>query len=74
MSVHMLTRWERYLLARKQWKARQEQRLRARAEGRDTASFIGWEKWEQHVMAVETLESIDAFLSQGEPKDPPLDR
>ncbi len=52
------------MLARKQWKVRQEHRLEARGEGRGTASFVGWERWEQHVLAVETLESIDAFLSQ----------
>jgi len=64
MPVHMLTRHERYMLARKQWKARQEHREKQRAEGIFLASFMGFEKWEQHVLAVETLESIDAFLSQ----------
>lgn len=64
MQVHWLTRHERYVLARKQWKARQEHRARQRTEGTFIAGFVGWETWAQHVLAVETLESIDMFLSQ----------
>jgi len=64
MSVHWLTRHERSMLARRQWKARQEDRQRQRAEGTFIAGFVGWEMWEQHVLAVEALESIDTFLSR----------
>ena len=64
MPVHMLTRMERYRLVRKQWKARQEHRLKQRAEGTFVPGFMGWERWEQHVYAVEALEIVDALLSQ----------
>jgi hypothetical protein len=64
MKLHWRTPREVRAYKRHVWEMRAEHRRRQLAQGIDVAGFMGWAKFEQHVMAVETLESIDAFLAQ----------